>query len=64
MSPKPLMTPRERRLAGIHRRALRTLRGTDEAAKEQAKIDLEQSRKGLASFWSRMNKWSKENPND
>lgn len=62
MTPKPLMTPRERRLAGIHRRALRTLRGKDEAAKAQAKIDLAQARKGLANFWSRMNRWAKENP--
>lgn len=63
MTPKPTMTPKERRLAGIHRRALRTLRGSDEAAKAQAKIDLAQSRKGLAGFWSRLAKWSRENAN-
>jgi hypothetical protein len=64
VTPKPIMTPRERRLAGIHRRALRTLRGEDADAKAQAKIDLEQSRRGLANFWSRLNKWARENPDD
>lgn len=64
MTPKPVMTPREMRLASIHRRALRSLRGTDEEAKKQARIDLKTSRAGLENFWSRMAKWQKENPND
>lgn len=64
MTPKPLMTPRERRLAGIHRRAVRALRGTDEAAKAQARIDRAQARAGLADFWARMSRWAKENPDD
>lgn len=63
MSEKPVMTPKERRLAGIHRRAIRTLRGTDEAAKAEARIDLKTTREGLKEFWSRMNKWGRENPN-
>lgn len=62
MSDKPVMNPRERRLAGIHRRAVRALRGGDEAAKTQARIDLKATRAGLADFWSRANKWKKENP--
>jgi hypothetical protein len=62
VTPKPLMTPQERRIAGIHRRAMRTLKGTDEEAKAQAKIDLKESRVGLASFWSKLAKWKKENP--
>lgn len=64
MSPKPVMTPKERRLAGIHRRALRSLRGDDEEAKKQARIDLRDSRAGLEGFWSRLAKWQKENPNE
>ena len=64
MSDKPTMTPRERRLAGIHRRALRTLRGGDEEAKKQARIDLRQTRRGLSEFWGRLNKWAKEGGHD
>ena len=58
------MTPEEKRLASIHRRAKKALNGIDEAAKERARIDLKKSREGLRNFWSKLNKWSKENPND
>jgi hypothetical protein len=56
------MTPKERRLASIHRRALRDLRGADAEAKKQAQIDLRTSRAGLTGFWGRLAKWKKENP--
>lgn len=59
---RPLMNAKERRLAGIHRRALRTLRGDDPEAKKQARIDLSTSREGLTGFWGRLAKWKKENP--